>query len=322
MTSVLFIIGSPFQGMCMLEAIEHFNITEYDVLLWDISDGNGAQQTKSLLNDKNIPYSTYKVKHAIFDLIPFVLKKHKYYKNIFIGNYFNIADEGIAAFYGSMSYGLFFMDDGIQALSLFSDSPQYRYGSIKWEYWFKLYDTLAWIKRKRKSTFFTIFDVASNDFDIVKNDFKLLKNNIKATRSGCYIIGTNSSVVRFKDYNYDDLLELLLKKLKNLYPNEQLYYCPHRRDMNNDAITEWCNNHDVEWVNTRVSVEYDFVSNDINPTCVVGFTSNALYTLKMLFPKTDIFTVFYRCVDRSSDEETEIIRQGLNEKGIDTLKLF
>ena len=319
MTSVLFIISSPFQGLCMLEAIEHFKITEYDVLLWDIPEESGTIQTKLLLDDKNIPYSTYKVKHAIFDLIPFVFKRHKYYKNIFIGNYFNITDEGIATFYGSKNYRLFFMDDGTQALSLFSENPRYRYGSKKWEYWFKLYDSLALIKRKQKSTFFTIYDVVSNDFVIVKNNFKLLKNSIKTPRSGCYIIGTNSSVVSFKNYNYSDLLELLLKKLKELYPKEPLYYCPHRRDNNNDAISEWCNNHDVVWVNTRVSVEYDFVMNGINPICVVGFTSNALYTLKMLFSNTDLFTVFYRCESKIDDEETRIIRQGLNQKGINTL---
>lgn len=322
MTSSLFIIGSPFQGLCMLEAIGRFNITEYDVLVLDIPEGNSAMQTKSLLNDKNISYSTYKVKHAIFDLIPFVMRKHKYYKNIFIGNYSNITDEGIAAFYGSTNYRLFFLDDGIQALSVFSDNPRYRYGSKKWEYWFKLYDIVGWLKGRRKSCFFTIFDVVSNDFDIEKNDFRLLRSHVKKQQSGCYIIGTNSSVVKFKDYNYIDLLEQLLKNLKKQYPDETFYYCPHRRDQNNNAISEWCKNHDVEWVNTRVSVEYDFVMNGINPSCVVGFTSNALYTLKMLFPEVNISTIFYRCVDRCSDEETEIIRQGMNEKGIDTLNLF
>lgn len=321
MTSALFIIGSPFQGLCMLEAIEHFNITEYDVLVWDIPEGSSAEQTKSLLNDNNIPYSTYKVKHAIFDLVPFVLKKHKYYKNIFIGNYYNITDEGIAAFYGSKKYGLYFLDDGTQALSIFSDNPRYRYGSKKWEYWFKLYDALGWLKGKGKSTFFTIFDVVSDEYVIEKNDFKLLRNNIKEPRSGSYIIGTNSSVVKFKDYNYYHLLDLLLIKLKDLYPNDKIYYCPHRRDKNNKEIFEWCYNHHVEWVNTRVSVEYDFVMNGINPSCVVGFTSNALYTLRMLFPDNDIFTVFYRCVDRCDDEETELIRRGLNVKRITTLYL-
>lgn len=322
MTSTLFIISSPFQGLCMLEAIEHFKITEYDVLLWDIPEGRGAHQTKTLLKDKDIPYSTYKVRHAIFDLIPFVMRKHKHYKNIFIGNYSNITDEGIAAFYGSIKYRLFFLDDGTQALSIFSDNPRYRYGSKKWECWFKLYNALAWIKRKQKSTFFTIFDVTSNDFNIVKNDFRLLKNNVKTKRSGCYIIGTNSSVVKFKDFNYLNLLDLLLKKLKYLYPNEKIYYCPHRRDLNNGDISRWCNCQDVELVNTRVSVEYDFVMNDINPSCVVGFTSNALYTLKMLFPDIVISTVYYRCVNRCDDDETTIIRQGMNEKGIETLNLY
>ena len=321
MDSTLFIVSSPFQCLCMFEAIAHFNITQYDVLVLDIANGSTTTQTKSLLFENKIPFLTYNVHHAIFDLLPFVLKKHKHYKNIFIGNYYNPTDEGIAAFYGSINYNLYFLDDGVQALSLFSNKPRNRYGKKKWEYWFKLYDALGWIKGRRKPYFFTIFDVESEKFSIVKNEFRLLRRNIYTQQAGCYIIGTNSSAVSFKDYTYDILLEQLLKRINVLYPNEKVYYCPHRRDSNNDDIAKWCSNHSIEWFSTRVSVEYDFVTKEINPRCVVGFTSNALYTLKMIYPNNDVYTVDYQCVPQSYNEEISIIRQRMNEKGIDTLTL-
>ena len=81
MTSTLFIIGSPFQGLCLLEAINYFNITDFDILVLDTDYGNSTAQTKALLTDKGVSFSTYKVHHAIFDLLPFVMKKHKHYKN-------------------------------------------------------------------------------------------------------------------------------------------------------------------------------------------------------------------------------------------------
>lgn len=322
MTSTLFIIGSPFQGLCLLEAVNHFNITEYDVFVLDSDYGNSTAQTKALLTDKGVSFSTYKVHHAINDLLPFVMKKHKRYKNIFIGNYYNPTDEAIAAFYGKLHYQLFFLDDGLQALSLFSEKPRNRYGgSRKWEYWFKIYFAIGNLKGRKKPIFFTIFDVKSDKFIIIKNTFQLLKSQTELQMSGCYIIGTNSSIVSFRDYRYLDLLESLLYHLRCKYPNEKILYCPHRRDGNNDNIYKWCSAHNVEWFNTRVSVEYDFVMNGINPHLVIGFTSNALYTLKKIFSESEIQTVFYHCNPPKSDDEINTIRQRMNEKGIKTMYL-
>lgn len=322
MTSALFIIGSPFQGLCLLEAINHFNITEYDILVLDTDEGNSTAQTKALLNDKGVSFSTYKVHHAIFDLIPFVIKNHKRYNNIFIGNYYNPTDEAIAVFYGKQHYQLFFLDDGLQALSLFSEKPRNRYGgSKKWEYWFKLYFAIGRLKGRKKPVFFTIFDVKSDKFVIIKNNFFLLKSQTESQMSGCYIIGTNSSIVSFRDYRYLDLMEALLKHLRRDYPNERIIYCPHRRDENNEEINKWCSAHNVEWFNTRVSVEYDFIMDGINPHLVIGYTSNALYTLKLIFSESDIQTVFYHCNPKRSDDEINEIRHRMNEKGIKTLYL-
>lgn len=305
----------------MLEAIDHFEITKFDVLIPSRSIGSNTQQVKALLSDKGIVYSTYQVNHAIWDFIPYIMRHHKYYKNIFIGNYYSPTDEAIAAFYGKCGYNLFFLDDGTQALMLFSDHPRYRYSAKKWELIYKLYFFVGWLKNQNKPSFFTIYDVQSSKFNIIKNSLNSIKICKTDTPKGCYIIGTNSSILSFKDCNYIDILERLISWLQSKFPKEKVYYCPHRRDLNNEQIIAICKQREVELFKTRVSVEYDFINKGLYPLSVVGFTSNALYTLRKIFPKSDIRTVFYHLEIESSDIETDIIRKRLNSLGIRTLYL-
>lgn len=321
MESALFIIGSPFQGLCMLEAIDYFHITDFDVLIPQKSTGSNTTQLKALLNDEGVFYTTYSINHAIKDLIPYFLHKHKHYSNIFIGNYYSPIDEAMAAFYGKRNYNLYFLDDGTQALSLFSEHPRYRYSAKKWEAIFNLYYRIGKLKGNRNRYFFTIYDVKSKDFIIVKNNFSRLKKDISSEKRGVYIIGTNSSILNFRDITYLSLLDSLVEWLRKNYANGKIYYCPHRRDLNIDEIRQWCNNNGVEWFNTRVAVEYDFVTLGYNPICVCGFTSNALYTLKSIYSSSDIYTVYYKLSSESADKETAIIREQMKKSGIKELRL-
>ncbi len=322
MDSVLFIVGSPFQCLCMMEAIYHFSIIEYDVLVPDKTVGSNSEKVTTLLNDKSISFSTYSIHHGVKDLLVYFLKRRKKYKNIFIGDYFNPIREAMAVYYGKCNYNLFFIDDGTQALSLFSRNPRYRYESKKGEYWFKFIVLIGRLKGCGKPSFYTIFDVHSSRFNIIRNEFSSLQTSRIISKSNCYIIGTNSSKLQFRDVTYLYLLEQTVEWLRRIWPTEKIYYCPHRGDYHNLEISAWCKHNYVEWFETRVAVEYDFVNQCIYPQTVVGFTSNALYTLKMLFPKSDIKTVMYHVCSDFADCETETIRREMNSKGIETINVL
>ena len=184
MVSVLFIIESPFQCLCMLEAIDYFKVNSYDVLIPEKGIGLTNEQLRRLLKNEGIKFGTYDIKHAVYGLVPYFLHNHKHYDNIFVGNYYSPSLEAMAAFFGGWKYSLFFLDDGTQALSLFSNHPRYRFSNKKWEYVFKLFFAIGKIKRSKRQSFFTIFDVNSERFNIVKNDFVRLKAIRKKNQGG------------------------------------------------------------------------------------------------------------------------------------------
>ena len=158
MESTLFIVGSPFQCLCMFEAIEHFKVSEYDVMIPDETVGSNSEKVETLLDEKGIEYSTYSIHHGIKDFIPFLFHSHKKYQNFFLGDYYNPIREAMAVVLGKRNFKIFFLDDGTQALSLFSSNPRNRYRSKKWEYWFKFCFFIGKIKSQKRQSFFTIFN--------------------------------------------------------------------------------------------------------------------------------------------------------------------
>jgi hypothetical protein len=133
---------------------------------------------------------------------------------------------------------------------------------------------------------------------------------------GLYIIGTNSSVLEFKDYTYEEYLMALFKTIKIRFPEDEVFYCPHRRDSNLPFIYTLCRELSIEIYETKISVEFDFVNKNINPKYVVGFSSNALYTLKLIYPKAIIENVDFSLKFEPSNKENQIIQKRLFENGI------
>lgn len=321
MKSTLFIVNSPFQCLCMLEAISVFKIEKYEVLVV-YSDTFSIDKIHTLLEEFSINYSVKKVAHIVYDFIPLFLQKHNKFDSIFIGDYYEPFLEILGKIYAKKKYELYYLDDGIQALTLFSSYPRKRFKEKKVKIVWNIYDRcLSW-KRCQKYNYFTIYNVVSDRMTIIHHNLSFLSQKHKLTTSGVYIIGTNSSTVVFSDKNYFDYLDALLIYIKKRWPQEMVYYCPHRRDKNNDVNRNWCNKNSVIYFETAVSVEFDFTKNGLYPISVIGFTSNALFTLKAIYPNSNICTIDYRLQNEIADSETVMIRKQLIEYNINLLKLF
>lgn len=318
----LFLVASPFQCLCMFEAIEYFKIHDYDVLV-TYSDNFSIGKVEMLLNENNIRFSKIKVSHLFFGVIPVLFSKHKFYKNIFIGYLYSESTKALAYIFAAFKAKIFILDDGTQALSFFSSSPRkitYKF-SIKLVLFF--YKILAFVKLLKKPIFFTIFNVTSKKYEIVNNPFVLLKSRrIEGEKKGVYIIGTNSSKLKLKDLAYEHYLKALCNNIIQRYPDEKIFYCPHRGDQNLEIIYSQCAKLNIDIFETEIAVEYDFIENNIFPKLIVGFTSNALYTLQILFDETAVETVEYTLASKDDDNETMIIRGRMNEVGINTVKVI
>ena len=139
---------------------------------------------------------------------------------------------------------------------------------------------------------------------------------------GIYIVGTNSGLLPIKNHSYEDYLYTLILRVKNSFPNEIIYYCPHRRDKNILSVLDFCRKEGVEIFNTQVSLEADFVSKGIVPKYIAGFGSNALITLRILYQGAIIENI---ALDFESEHLTTIYKQTSDyfcKYNIETIKFY
>jgi hypothetical protein len=321
MSNSLFIIETPFQALCAFEAIDHFKLNSYDFKILYFEKA-ALKNLEILLIKKGVPYTKEFAPHIIYKVMPLIFTRHKYYDRIYIGYYYCITSFALASTYASFGSQICYLDDGAQTSEIFIQSSFKRFPTIKQKLAQYLFTMILGIKFTRKISFFTIYQIDSKKYNIIQNEMLQLKSCITSKKEAIYILGTNPSVLEFKDYSYQELIIQLHKYLKNKYPLHPVYYCPHRRDVNNVQINALCEELNMTIFDTEVSVEYDFSLKKINPELIVGFTSNALFTLKMIFPKTRIESVDYTLKSDLIDESKQLIQKVFKQKGIDTIDIW
>lgn len=320
--STLFIVGSPFQCVCMLEAINHFKIVNFKVIV-TYSDNYSLQKINLFLSRNGIHYTIKKNANIILNTFPFLFYNQSNFKNVFIGDFTSKNDLAIAIILSKIGGSLFYLDDGNQILTYTKQKGEIPKNSkLIYKAAINFFNLIRYLKRLKKPIFFSIYDVNIPDAIHIKNKFNLLKKQINASMSGVYIIGTNSSVLEFQKNNYDVHISNLFKIIQKRFPGSIVHYCPHRRDTNNNQIKHLCETLGIEIFKTRISVEVDFIENGINPLYVVGFASNALFTLHKIFPESIIETVKFDLTSVQSDYENKLIIEHLRENGIGAIELF
>lgn len=319
--STLFIVTSPFQCMCMLEAIRYFNIRTFKILV-TYSDEFSLDKINLLLKRHNLSYSKRKIAHLLCDVFPIIFSNRQSYNNIFIGDFQYKHHLALAYIASSFRANFFYLDDGVQTLSFFSSFTFQRKQKLTVKIVFFLYKIIGYIKFVKRPVFFTIFNVSSSYYQIIKNPLTLIKNMSRLVPKDIFIIGTNSSIMDFDIYNYFEYITAIYNNVYRRFPLEKVYYCPHRRDSNLNQILELCDKLNIKIFNTKIAVEYDFIDNNISPKLIIGFTSNALITLHTIYPKALVESVEFRLRCKDDDIENQIIRSKMIEQGISTLKVL
>lgn len=283
----LFLLGSPFQCLCAFQAIRYYNIKNYTIF---IPDTKGIENTEVLLQKKRESFTKIN-NNNMNGILSMLIKPHPKFETIFIGNYYDDSYLLIASLFSSRSSKICYLDDGTATMKLFSDTPLHFPTSISQKILKGVARMIFFAKRCSIYNYFTMFEVKSNKYNIVKFDFILDNNALPTKPQGVYVIGNNSSDMEFKTLTYDDYYLGLFEYLKLNYPNEIIYYCPHRRDHNNADHKQKYSGKGVEWFDTEISVEYDFTENNIYPVAIYGLNSTALFTLKKIYPLSEVSTV-------------------------------
>ena len=316
-SEALFIISSPFQAICALEAIDYYKITSPHILLFDTPIIR--KMTYPILQDHGETCFLKVTGGGTLAIIKALLKQlnRNKYDIIFIGDYFSYFHYVTALFMSKRHARYIYLDDGNSTLTIMPPSSRQRGRSKRERKYLQIWDFFSNVKTIKKS-FFSIYDLGEEfPFDVEKNTLSSFVGNNVNVQSGIYVIGTDSSFLHLKDRTYSDYLKALDKYIKESYGEENVYYCPHRRDENDfhQLVDElgW------HYRDSEYGVEIDFLRKNIYPLLVVGFGSTALYTLKKIFSKTSIETIYIVFVEDHMNNAYRAIEKEFSQYGIRTI---
>lgn len=314
----LFIVASPFQALCSIEAVHHYNIKDAHFLLFNLP----------IVMKKTAPIVVNMGPIHLLDITGNVtlsivkglynLKKEEKFRTIFIGDYYNYEQYASAVFLAEMKSSIIYLDDGNSTL-LISPPVSLKRGRTHLEkVYYGIWNTIAIIKGFRRQLF-TIFDLAGEcPLPTEKNTFANLKSKSTIV-SGVYVIGTNTDLVKFKYMSYEESLRKISAYVLQHFKDDDVFYCPHRGDSHD--YSEQVRSLGWNYFVSEYGVEIDFVQKNIYPKLVIGFGSTALLTLKKIFPQSRVETI--RCIydNKEVDRQYQIIEEYHNKNGIRTIFL-
>lgn len=314
----LFIINSPFQALCAIEAINHFKIEEVHFLLFD--EPSVKEMILPIVNNRGAIHLIVAKGNLTLSIVKALNTgtwKEKF-KTVFVGDYYSYSQYVAAIVKSKWGSNLFYLDDGNSTLLIAPPVSLKRGRSKREKKYYGFWNAISFIKNIKKKLF-SIYDLGKDcPLPVERNTFQSLTTT-QTTRKGIYVIGTNSVSISFNGYSYPEKLTQLAKYLQTIYPNETVYYCPHRRDTND--YTDCINSLGWNLFETKYSVEIDFVQNRIYPLSVIGFGSTALLTLKKIYQNSDVKTIYMELESDSSNAEYRSIESYYMNNGIEVIHL-
>lgn len=316
----IFIIGTPFQMLCALQAIRDFEITDYDVFI-----------TSRFRDYQMLPLlDKFKIKYQYVELFAYHSRKkwikalfsNGRYKRAFIGHFQNKDMYFEALMHLGFGSYIIYMDDGTATLKLLMGYEKVDY---KDSFFIKV-SLLCGLKRIAvgNSLYTMFFDYNKDMFKYCeKNNLDLYRFNKMSLQKGIYVIGTNFAGYK-RDYSCDIdsfLLHMksMFKYLKTKYDN--VYYIPHGCD-DGSVSKKLCQDYSVEFLKLDRPVEVYFIENGIIPYSVYGFTSTALYVLKNIYVNLNVglYNVVSKfCMEREPGKVLRSVTSIFSAEGIETI---
>ena len=329
-TPSLFVITSPLQAICAIEAIKRFNIEQYTIVLRLIDDVRNAQLF-SLLDQYGLEYITVRntKEGRLKRLLKVLIPRLSGYSRVFIGDP-RILDQYMYAYlYSRNGSTVVFLDDGNDNIFLLKGHKYIQSNMKKRLLQYYFCNIVPVIRNIHVGHYlFTIYaDIKNTNYKCESNNFSFFskKLSLDAQSKGVYFVGTNHSRYCTSD-NYPlelvkNGLEDILTKIKIDYPNDSIYYISHGRDT---ALfpKEICDKLGVTYSVPKTTIELLFLDMGCMPKAVYGFTSTALYNLKLLFPSAMVYNCTFDVNHHSlMIDQNIIVSEYYKEHGIPEIKL-
>lgn len=287
----IFIIGTPFQALCAIEAIYEFDIVDFKFLLaLDSSPRN--EQLFKLLSKYNIQYEILCVDYTItkLDRIKAFIPRFNKYKNIYLGDSTNELLKFLAFRYGANGSKTIYLDDGTRTISYLEGRRNLGKKLSPYYFLLKLFRNIEF-----ERIFFTVYsDIQNKKYKIVANNFSFFSKGLSEKRDhkNIFIVGTTTEKFYISPDKLINSMDELFSSLSNKHPMHKIVYVPHGRD-NSKRWNDVCDKYGVAIVRPDESIEFYLMSLSYCPMEVYGYTSSALYNIKLLFPQCSIFNILF-----------------------------
>ncbi len=313
----VFVVCSPFQVLCAVEALREFEINDYLFFVHiNANEKNRIEQTFKVLNLFHIEYKAidFTKDWSKFRLFNAIIPRFNKYKRAFIGHFrvdylFHTAFSHI-----SNNSVVIYLDDGMNCLTLLDNTFRFK-DTINHKIINVASNLRSIIYNNHLFTIYSDYNKKNNRINIYPNSFK----NISWDKNGkkdnsIYIIGT---VVRdyciatgITESKYLQCLERIFKTLRA--SNDKVYYFPHGRDRNSE-IKRICDDYQIQYIRPSSTIELYMFDSEYKPKQVYGFSSSALFNISLFFPNIEIYNYMY---ENNQDKDYEEIARYFMKHGI------
>lgn len=288
----LFIIQTPFQAMCAISAIRQLKIYDYDFSLHlHKKTENRNKQTIELVERYGVKYKIVNTRPIkVLERLSLLIDQKGNYNRVFLGTHLYQDGYYYALKELKRDGNLVLLDDGVATVSLLKKGYKITGISFIYMLWNKI---VSHVRGVKNNNLFTVYKGITNpEWNISFNDISMLRENRTITEEGeVFFIGTNNSLFvdkyGVKEGEFKKLLDVVFTKIISDNPNYSIIYIPHGRDESVFA-KDMCERMSIQYKPLTINIENYLLSLKNVPHAIYGFTSSALYNIKMLYPDTRV----------------------------------
>ncbi|WP_256383515.1 alpha-2,8-polysialyltransferase family protein [Photobacterium toruni] len=296
----LFLVSSPFQYICALEAKNKFNCIDNILLIIDEKHSKGIEQLNSLLKDSDWDHQYHINRKKLRTDLPKAINKIKKELNIKKINTFFYTDYNawwIKPLRANFNIDKeIYFDDGTLTLFDYSkhitqQSMSYRKGWLQ-DLILRLYkcQTVNIPKKPFNLEIFSIFNLPKSSYITHINNFNSLSN--KYTKGSLYnkeapIGFIGQGAIGSKGHlNIDEYINLIKKTFNK--EKKKIIYFPHRNEKKEltDKIKKL---NYITYYESKHPLEIELIVNQIELSCLIGMYSTVMFTCRKLYNNMPIY---------------------------------
>ena len=327
-TPSVFVLESPFQLLCAIEAIHEFEIADAKFVFSIVRNSVRNKQLFEMAKRYGVEYDIYyeqEYELDYFDAKDKKLLKHRedgHYKRIFIGDVYNKYYYLLALHYAEENAIYVGMDDGNSSINFLQNKdreskPTNWRKRLNWyrnNYKHQREQVLRLLKEEHvydSGCMFTVYSEIRSRYSIYPNTLSYIKESTQKSgekENVVLVVGIvfdgYSGYVGVSESLMESVVWQKLSEIRAKYPSKRVVYIPHGRDTNVN-IAKICSILGVEFCKIDEVIETFVLNSNMYPEEIYGFDSSALVNLKILYPETQIHSWRLRWQKQESNTRTK-----------------